>query len=154
MQIICGLWKNLWDSAYLFQTAREKSCDYLLINFIKKLRDSFKITLTGSVNTCIKSLRANIIYSNTANIDHHTSSQNNILLHIFKVCKLQKPAEQFMELFNLFELKILGYYLRVFRSFRELLLPPLILAELCLGAYQVQPSEAVSLGPPTPIWTN
>ena len=29
----------------------------------------------------------------------------------FKVCKLQKRAEQFMELFNVFELKILGYYL-------------------------------------------
>ena len=29
----------------------------------------------------------------------------------FKVCKLQKRAEQFMELFNVFELKILSYYL-------------------------------------------
>ena len=40
-----------------------------------------------------------------------------------------------MESFNLFELKILGYYvyLRVLRSSREFLLPPLILAELCLG---------------------
>ena len=38
-------------------------------------------------------------------------SQNNILLNVFKVCKLQKWAEQFMELFNVFELKILGYYL-------------------------------------------
>ena len=54
-----------------------------------------------------------------------------------------------MELFNLFELKILGYYLRVFRSSREFLLPPLILAELCLGAYRGQPSEAVLLCPPT-----
>ena len=32
------------------------------------------------------------------------------------------------------ELKILGYHLRVFRSSREFLLLPLILAELCLGA--------------------
>ena len=38
-------------------------------------------------------------------------SQNNILLNVFKVCKLQKWAEQFMELFNVFELKFLGYYL-------------------------------------------
>ena len=29
----------------------------------------------------------------------------------FKFCKLQKRAEQFMELFNVFELKILSYYL-------------------------------------------
>ena len=34
------------------------------------------------------------------------------------------------------------------------LLPPLILVELCLGAYRGQPSEAVSLRPPTPVWTN
>ena len=35
-------------SAYLFQIAQEKSCDYLLIMFMKKLRDSFKISLIGS----------------------------------------------------------------------------------------------------------
>ena len=34
------------------------------------------------------------------------------MLDVFKVCKLQKRAEQFMELFNVFELKILGYYLK------------------------------------------
>ena len=44
---ICGLWKKI-TSAYLFQIAREKSWDYLLIIFMKKLRDSFKISLTGS----------------------------------------------------------------------------------------------------------
>ena len=44
---------------------------------------------------------------------HHTCSQNNILVDVFKVCKLQKRAEQFMELFNVFELKILGYYLEL-----------------------------------------
>ena len=43
-----------------------------------------------------------------------------------------------MELFNLFELKIL---LPVFRSSREFLLPPLILAELCLGAYHARPAK-------------
>ena len=43
-------------------------------------------------------------------ISSHVQS-NNILLDVFKVCKLQKRAEQFMELFNVFELKILGYYL-------------------------------------------
>ena len=32
-------------------------------------------------------------------------SQNNILLDVLKVCKLQKGAEQFMELFNVIELK-------------------------------------------------
>ena len=35
-------------SSELFQIAREKSYDYLLIIFMKKLRDSFKITLIGS----------------------------------------------------------------------------------------------------------
>ena len=34
-----------FTSAYLFQIAREKLCDYL---FMKKLRDSFKISLIGS----------------------------------------------------------------------------------------------------------
>ena len=34
------------------------------------------------------------------------------------------------------------------------LLPPLILVELYLGAYHGQPSEAVWLRPPTPVWTN
>ena len=43
-------------------------------------------------------------------ISSHVQS-NNILLDVFKVCKLQKRAEQFMELFNVFEIKILGYYL-------------------------------------------
>ena len=33
------------------------------------------------------------------------------MLDVFKVCKLQKQAEQFMELFNVFEWKILGHYL-------------------------------------------
>ena len=33
-----------------------------------------------------------------------------MLLDVFKVCKLQKRAEQFMKLFSVFELKILGYY--------------------------------------------
>ena len=35
-------------SAYLLQIAWEKSCDYLLIIFMKKLPDSFKISLIGS----------------------------------------------------------------------------------------------------------
>ena len=43
---LCSL-KN-FTSAYLFQIAREKSCDYLLIIFMKKLRESFKISLIGS----------------------------------------------------------------------------------------------------------
>ena len=64
---------------------------------------------------------------------HHTCSQNNIFLNVFKVCKPQKWAEQFMELLNLFELKILGS--------REFLLPPLILVELCLGAYHARPAK-------------
>ena len=103
---------------------------------MKKLRDSFKITLIGSqhAETTFKMLQ----------ISSHVQSKQHFARY-FKVCKLQERAEQFMELFNLFELKILGYYLRVFRSSREFLLPPLILAELCLGAYHGQPSEAVSL---------
>ena len=44
-------------------------------------------------------------------ISSHINNINNILLDVFKVCKLQKRAEKFMELFNVFELKILGYYL-------------------------------------------
>ena len=38
-----------------------------------------------------------------------------------------------------------GLLPRVFCSSREFLLPPLILAELCLGAYHGQPSEAVEV---------
>ena len=72
---------------------------------------------------------------------HHTCNQNNIFLDVFKVCKPKRWAQQFMELFNLFELKILGYYLRIFRSSKEFLLPPLILAEFCLGAYHAQPAK-------------
>ena len=87
-------------------------------------------------------------------ISSHVQSKQHFPRSVYKVCKLQKRAEQFMELFNLFELKIVGYYLRVFRSSREFLLPPLILAELCLGPYHDQPREAVSLCPPTPLWTN
>ena len=45
-------------------------------------------------------------------ISSHVQS-NNILLDVFKVCKLQKRAEKFMELFNVFELKILGCYLEL-----------------------------------------
>ena len=52
-----------------------------------------------------------------------------------------------MELFNLFELKILGYYLRVFRSSREFLLPLLILAEVCLGAYHARPAKRILKDP-------
>ena len=44
-------------------------------------------------------------------ISSHINNINNILLDVFKVCKPQKRAEKFMELFNVFELKILGYYL-------------------------------------------
>ena len=119
---------------------------------MKKLRDSFKITLIGSQHAYLKTTCKNKLFKYCKY--HHTCGQNNILLDVFKVCKLQKRAGQFMELFNLFELKILGYYLRVFRSSREFLLPPLILAELFLGAYHGQSSEAVSLCPPTPLWTN
>ena len=43
-------------------------------------------------------------------ISSHINNINNILLDVFKVCKLQKRAEKFMKLFNVFELKILGYY--------------------------------------------
>ena len=71
----------------------------------------------------------------------HVQSKQHFTRCFFKVWKLQKRAEQFMELFNLFELKILGYYLRVFRSSREFLLPPLTLAELCLGAYHARPAK-------------
>ena len=126
-----------FTSAHLFQIAREKSCDYLLIIFMKKLRDSFKITLRGSqhaLTTCKNKLFKCCKY-------HYTCSQNNILLDVFKVCKPQKRAEKFMELFNLFELKILGYYLRVFRSSREFFLPSQILAELWLGVYDAQPAK-------------
>ena len=73
------------------------------------MRDSFKIALIGSQHaktTCKNKLFKCCKY-------HHTCSQNNILLDVFKVCKLQKRAEQFMELFNVFEIKILGYYLGV-----------------------------------------
>ena len=85
-------------------------------------------------------------------ISLHVQSKQHFL-GVFKVCKLQKRAEQFMELFNLFELKILGSYLK-FSALPEFFLPPLILAKLCLGAYHGEPSEALSLCPPTPLWTN
>ena len=61
-------------------------------------------------------------------ISSHLQSKQHFL-NVFKVCKLQKRAEQFMELFNLFELKILGSYLE-FSALPEFFLPPLILAEL------------------------
>ena len=75
---------------------------------MKKLRDTFKITLIGSQHaytTCKNKLFKCCKH-------HHTCSQNNILFDVFKVCKLHKRAEHFMELFNVFELKILGYYLK------------------------------------------
>ena len=64
---------------------------------MKKLRDSVNYEKKNELSKCRKY--------------HHKCSQNNILLDVFKVCKLQKRAEQFMELFNVFEIKILGYYL-------------------------------------------
>ena len=100
----------------------------------------------------MRKLRTKIICSNAINIITR-AVKNNIFLNVFKVCKPQKWAEQFMELFNLFELKILGSYLE-FSALPEFFLPPLILAELCLGAYHGEPSEALSLCPPTPLWTN
>ena len=76
--------------------------------------------------------RAKVIYSNAANII--TRAVKTTFLSMFlRFCKAQQRTEQLMESFNLFELKILGYYLRVLRSSREFLLPPLLLAELCLG---------------------
>ena len=42
-------------------------------------------------------------------ISSHVQSKQHFAGCFF--CKLQKRAEQFMELFNVFELKILGYYL-------------------------------------------
>ena len=42
------VFQKKFTSAYLFQIAQEKSCDYLLIIFMEKLRDSFKISLIGS----------------------------------------------------------------------------------------------------------
>ena len=63
---------------------------------MKKLRDSFKISLIGSQHAktkCKNKLFKCCKY-------HHTCRQNNILLDVFKVCKLQKRAEQFMELLN------------------------------------------------------
>ena len=67
---------NLWSlkkctSAYLFQIAREKSCDYLLIIFMKKLRDR-------------ESARVKYVQKNLFKY-HHTCSQNNIFLDFFKV---------------------------------------------------------------------
>ena len=67
---------------------------------MKKLRDSVNYEKKKELFKCRKY--------------HHKCSQNNILLDVFSlllVCKLQKRAEQSMELFNVFELKILGYYL-------------------------------------------
>ena len=67
---------------------------------MKKLRDSVNYEKKNELFKCRKY--------------HHKCSQNNILLDVFSlllVCKLQKRAEQSMELFNVFELKILGYYL-------------------------------------------
>ena len=57
---------NLWSlkkftSAYLFQIEREKSCDYLLMIFMKKLRDRVNYER-------YRKLRAKMNYSNAANI--------------------------------------------------------------------------------------
>ena len=75
---------------------------------MKKLRDNFKISLIGSQH--MLTMCENKLFK--CGKYYHKCSQNNILLDVFKVCKLQKQAEQFMELFNVFELKILGYYLK------------------------------------------
>ena len=86
----CNLWSmKKFTRVYLFQIARGKLCDYLLIILIKKLRDGFKIALRGSQHaktTCKNKLFKCCKY-------HHTCSQNNILLDVFKVCKLPKRAE-------------------------------------------------------------
>ena len=81
---------------------------------MKKLWDSFKITL-DVVYACLLPIKDKLFKCCK---HHHTCSQNNILLDFFKVCKLRKRAEQFMELLNLFDLKILVYYLWVTRSSR------------------------------------
>ena len=56
-------------------------------------------------------------YSNAANII--TSAVKTTFCSMFLVCKLQKRAEQSMELFNVFELKILDYYLEFSRALSE-----------------------------------
>ena len=42
---------NKFTRAYLFQIAQEKSCDHLLIIFMKKLQHVFKMTLIERQHT-------------------------------------------------------------------------------------------------------
>ena len=74
----------------LFNNIHEKNCQIALKS------------LWWGVNT--RKLRAKINYSNAANIITREVKTT--------FCTLQKRAEQFMALFNVFELKILGYYLK------------------------------------------
>ena len=83
---------------------------WLLINNIHEKIARYLWNHFDRESTRARKLRAKTICSNAAYIIT-PCSQNNILLDVFIVCKLQKRAELFMELFNVFELKILGYYL-------------------------------------------
>ena len=118
---------------------------------MKTLRGSSKISLIGSQRaqtTCKNKLFKCHKY-------HHKCRQNNILLYVFEVCKLQKRAEQFMELFNVFEIKILGYYLE-FSALPEnfFFLLSYFPSFVWALTHDGQPSEALSLCPLTPLWTN
>ena len=60
MTAICGLWKN-FPHAHLFLIVREKSCDYVLIIYMKKYEIAY--------HNCAEVKRASsakIIYSNRA----------------------------------------------------------------------------------------
>ena len=81
-----------FTSAYLSQIAREKSCDYLLIIFMKKLRES---------NMHMRNSGRKIIYSNSANIimpSVKTRSSNIQVSHVLKAFKPKNLAIQFNEL--------------------------------------------------------
>ena len=82
-----------FTGAYLFQIAREKLCDYVLIIYMKKIRDS----LCRS-KACASSVET--IYSNPASdlvrsVKTTANDQNNNIqryLHIFKAQKSSKSG--------------------------------------------------------------
>ena len=88
---ICGLWNNLQvPSAYLFQIAREKSCDYALTIYMKKYEIAHH-----SCAEAKRSSSAKIIYSNPASdivrsVQTATYDQSNNIQWYFHIFKAQK----------------------------------------------------------------
>ena len=88
---ICGLWK--FTSAYFFQMVREKSCDYVLIIDMKKIRDN----LSWLCRSKARAPSAKIIYSNPASdivrsVKTTANDQNNNIQRYFHIFKGQKSS--------------------------------------------------------------